>query len=41
MSTIEEQFCHEAFFGSEELFKHMKHRHEECFVCKANGESGL
>ncbi|BEI87477.1 uncharacterized protein CcaverHIS019_0101950 [Cutaneotrichosporon cavernicola] len=31
------EFCHEAFFGPDELFKHMRERHEECFVCKGMG----
>jgi hypothetical protein len=32
------EFCHEAFFSSDELFKHMRERHEECFVCKQLGD---
>ncbi|KAG7570946.1 hypothetical protein FFLO_01144 [Filobasidium floriforme] len=32
------EFCHEAFFSSDELFKHMRHKHEECFVCKEMGK---
>lgn len=32
------QFCHEAFFSSDELFKHMRNKHEECFVCKQKGD---
>ncbi|ORX38336.1 hypothetical protein BD324DRAFT_578052 [Kockovaella imperatae] len=32
------EFCHEAFFGTDELFKHMRDRHEECFVCKEQGQ---
>ncbi|KAJ9095698.1 hypothetical protein QFC21_005570 [Naganishia friedmannii] len=32
------EFCHEAFFGADELFKHMRTKHEECFVCKEQGQ---
>lgn len=32
------EFCHEAFFSSDELLKHMKTKHEECFVCKEKGQ---
>lgn len=32
------EFCHEAFFGSDELRKHMRDKHYECFVCKNLGE---
>ncbi|KAI0345396.1 hypothetical protein BDW22DRAFT_1354324 [Trametopsis cervina] len=30
------EFCRESFFGDEELYKHMREKHEECFVCKRN-----
>ncbi|KAL7422362.1 hypothetical protein Q5752_003008 [Cryptotrichosporon argae] len=32
------EFCHEAFFGTDELFKHMRDKHEHCFVCRDLGE---
>jgi E3 ubiquitin-protein ligase ZNF598 len=28
------EFCRECFFGDDELYAHMRERHEECFVCK-------
>ncbi|KAF8912219.1 hypothetical protein CPB84DRAFT_1761674 [Gymnopilus junonius] len=28
------QFCRECFFGDDELYAHMRERHEECFICK-------
>ncbi|KAF8649052.1 hypothetical protein AX16_006053 [Volvariella volvacea WC 439] len=31
------EFCRECFFGDDELYAHMRERHEECFVCKRNG----
>lgn len=31
------EFCHEALYGDDEQFAHMRQRHEECFVCKAAG----
>ncbi|KAG8732930.1 hypothetical protein FRC11_010023 [Ceratobasidium sp. 423] len=31
------QFCRECFFGDDELFKHLRENHEECFVCKRDG----
>lgn len=31
------QFCRECFFGDDELFAHMREKHEECFICKRNG----
>ncbi|KAF9023812.1 hypothetical protein BDZ89DRAFT_1069615 [Hymenopellis radicata] len=31
------EFCRECFFGDDELFSHMRERHEECFLCKRNG----
>ncbi|KAF7966741.1 hypothetical protein HWV62_37215, partial [Athelia sp. TMB] len=30
------QFCRECFFSDDELYSHMRERHEECFVCKRN-----
>ncbi|KAF8891405.1 hypothetical protein BD779DRAFT_1610673 [Infundibulicybe gibba] len=30
------EFCRECFFSSDELFSHMRERHEECFICKRN-----
>ncbi|KAF8447367.1 hypothetical protein L210DRAFT_3609760 [Boletus edulis BED1] len=30
------EFCRECFFGDDELFVHMRDRHEECFLCKRN-----
>ncbi|KAF8872122.1 hypothetical protein CPB85DRAFT_1445160 [Mucidula mucida] len=30
------EFCRECFFGDDELFSHMRERHEECFLCKRN-----
>nr|XP_031863964.1 uncharacterized protein CI109_000608 [Kwoniella shandongensis]KAA5531036.1 hypothetical protein CI109_000608 [Kwoniella shandongensis] len=32
------EFCHQAFFGPDELFKHMRHEHEECHVCREKGD---
>jgi hypothetical protein len=31
------EFCRECYFGDDELFSHMRERHEECFICKRNG----
>ena len=31
------EFCRECFFGDDELYVHMRERHEECFICKRNG----
>ncbi|EJD05770.1 uncharacterized protein FOMMEDRAFT_77585 [Fomitiporia mediterranea MF3/22] len=31
------EFCRGCFFGDDELFSHMRERHEECFVCKRGG----
>jgi hypothetical protein len=28
------EFCRECFFSADELYPHMRERHEECFVCK-------
>ncbi|GJE90693.1 hypothetical protein PsYK624_068370 [Phanerochaete sordida] len=30
------EFCRECSFGEDELFKHMREKHEECFICKRN-----
>ncbi|ETW86280.1 hypothetical protein HETIRDRAFT_310568 [Heterobasidion irregulare TC 32-1] len=30
------EFCRECFSGDDELYKHMRERHEECFICKRN-----
>ncbi|KAI0823569.1 hypothetical protein BC628DRAFT_1420857 [Trametes gibbosa] len=30
------EFCRECFFGDDELYAHMREKHEECFVCKRN-----
>ncbi|KAF5334514.1 hypothetical protein D9611_013777 [Ephemerocybe angulata] len=30
------EFCRECFFSSDELYPHMRERHEECFICKRN-----
>ncbi|KII88284.1 hypothetical protein PLICRDRAFT_29860 [Plicaturopsis crispa FD-325 SS-3] len=30
------QFCRECFFSDDELYSHMRERHEECFICKRN-----
>ncbi|EGN95836.1 hypothetical protein SERLA73DRAFT_162550 [Serpula lacrymans var. lacrymans S7.3] len=30
------EFCRECFFSEDELYAHMRERHEECFVCKRN-----
>ncbi|ORY35728.1 hypothetical protein BCR39DRAFT_511754 [Naematelia encephala] len=32
------EFCHQGFFGPDELFQHMRKTHEECFVCRQLGE---
>ncbi|KZT23989.1 hypothetical protein NEOLEDRAFT_1135822 [Neolentinus lepideus HHB14362 ss-1] len=29
-------FCRECFFSDDELYSHMRERHEECFICKRN-----
>ncbi|KAJ3495674.1 hypothetical protein NLJ89_g10589 [Agrocybe chaxingu] len=29
-------FCRECFFGDDELYGHMREKHEECFICKRN-----
>ncbi|KDR73781.1 hypothetical protein GALMADRAFT_251582 [Galerina marginata CBS 339.88] len=29
-------FCRECLFGDDELYTHMREKHEECFVCKRN-----
>ncbi|KAI0807653.1 hypothetical protein C8Q74DRAFT_79098 [Fomes fomentarius] len=30
------EFCRECFFGDDEIYSHMRERHEECFICKRN-----
>ncbi|EMD38121.1 hypothetical protein CERSUDRAFT_82356 [Gelatoporia subvermispora B] len=30
------EFCKECFFGDDELYAHMRERHEDCFICKRN-----
>ncbi|KAG7100058.1 hypothetical protein E1B28_001843 [Marasmius oreades] len=30
------EFCRECFFSGDELYPHMRERHEECFICKRN-----
>ncbi|KAI5985418.1 hypothetical protein EDC04DRAFT_1583940 [Pisolithus marmoratus] len=30
------EFCRECFFSDDELYLHMRERHEECFICKRN-----
>ncbi|KAH8106912.1 hypothetical protein BXZ70DRAFT_867873, partial [Cristinia sonorae] len=30
------EFCRECFSGDDELYAHMRERHEECFICKRN-----
>ncbi|KAF4615447.1 hypothetical protein D9613_002504 [Agrocybe pediades] len=29
-------FCRECYFGDDELYAHMREKHEECFICKRN-----
>ena len=29
-------FCRECFFSDDELYSHMREKHEECFICKRN-----
>ncbi|EJD53218.1 hypothetical protein AURDEDRAFT_81510 [Auricularia subglabra TFB-10046 SS5] len=31
------EFCNECFFSDEELYPHMRDRHEKCFVCEREG----
>lgn len=31
------EFCNECFFSDEELYPHMRDRHEKCFVCERQG----
>lgn len=31
------EFCRECYFSEDELYAHMRERHEECFVCKRDG----
>lgn len=30
------EFCRECFFDDDELYSHMREKHEDCFVCKRN-----
>ncbi|KAJ7065851.1 hypothetical protein C8F01DRAFT_1126790 [Mycena amicta] len=30
------EFCRECFFGDDEMYRHMRETHEECFICKRN-----
>ncbi|KAH9066386.1 hypothetical protein EDB87DRAFT_1733220 [Lactarius vividus] len=30
------EFCRECLFSDDELYTHMRHTHEECFICKRN-----
>jgi hypothetical protein len=30
------EFCRECFFDADELYAHMREKHEECFLCKRN-----
>lgn len=30
------EFCRECFFSEDEIYSHMREKHEECFVCKRN-----
>ena len=30
------EFCRECLFSEDELYTHMRHTHEECFICKRN-----
>ncbi|KAI0080534.1 hypothetical protein K474DRAFT_1637363 [Panus rudis PR-1116 ss-1] len=30
------QFCRECYFSDDELYAHMREKHEECFICKRN-----
>lgn len=32
------EFCHECFFSDDELYVHMRERHEKCFVCDREGK---
>ncbi|KAJ3761707.1 hypothetical protein EV360DRAFT_37272 [Lentinula raphanica] len=31
------EFCRECFAGDDDLYSHMRERHEECFICKRDG----
>ncbi|WWC63500.1 uncharacterized protein I303_106103 [Kwoniella dejecticola CBS 10117] len=35
------EFCHQSFFGPDELFKHMRADHEECHVCRGLGDKDV
>jgi len=30
------EFCRECYFSGDELYAHMREKHEECFLCKRN-----
>ena len=30
-------FCRECFADNDDLYSHMREKHEECFICKRNG----
>lgn len=30
-------FCSDSFYSGDELYSHLRERHEECFVCKRLG----
>jgi E3 ubiquitin-protein ligase ZNF598 len=30
------EFCRECFFDDDELYSHIREKHEECFICKRN-----
>ncbi|TFY64671.1 hypothetical protein EVJ58_g2456 [Rhodofomes roseus] len=30
------EFCRECYFSDDELYTHMREKHEECFICKRN-----
>lgn len=34
-------FCKECFYGTDEIFAHLRERHEECFVCKRMGNRDI
>ncbi|KAG8987543.1 hypothetical protein FRB90_003295, partial [Tulasnella sp. 427] len=31
------EFCRDCFYGEDELYTHMREKHEECFICKKQG----
>ncbi|KAF9518877.1 hypothetical protein BS47DRAFT_1324980 [Hydnum rufescens UP504] len=34
-------FCKECFYGPDEIFAHLREKHEECFVCKRMGNRDI